>query len=157
VSLTVRDIAKRIARRPADVEVIVGRLRHWTAEGLLSPSGDKNPGTGRSREYGEDVLEDAVILNALADIGFQIGLLRTALTLVRDAKAEWREKAKQGVKLFLEIDMMPDGTPFVHQHEGMWVELPNGRFQVGWMSPQAVNAHIFDLTQLFSQLHDEKE
>lgn len=157
MSLTVRTIAKRLAKRPADVEIIVGRLRHWTAEGLLSPSGDKNPGTGRSRVYSEAVLEDAAVLNAMADLSLQIAIMRPALKLARHEKAEWREKAKQGVKLFLEIDTMPDGKLLAHSHEGTWLELANGRFQVGWTNPQAVNAILIDLTQLFSRLQTKKE
>jgi len=145
VSLTVRDIAKRIARRSADVEIIVGRLRHWTAEGLLSPTGEKNPGTGRSRTYSESALEDAVILNALADMGLQIALMRPALTLARHAKAEWREKAKRGVALFLEIDTMPNGKRFPHLHES------------NWFKEDADHALVFNLTQLFARLQARKE
>jgi DNA-binding transcriptional MerR regulator len=157
MTLTVSALAKRIAKRPADEAAIIERIRHWTRERLISPTGKRNPGTGKHRRFDATVLEEVALLNAMADMGLQIGLMRTALILARDAKAEWREKAKRGVKLFLEIDTLPDGKQFAHCHEGIWAEMVNGRFQVAWVNPQAENAIVFDLTQLFSRLQTEKE
>jgi hypothetical protein len=67
--LTVRDIAKRIRRDGEDLEAVVNRLRNWTKEGLLEFSGDKHPGTGRTRLYPKDAVIDALVLNALTAIG----------------------------------------------------------------------------------------
>jgi len=140
MTFTVSDIAQRIAKPSMDEAVIVERIRHWTREGLLQPAGEKNPGTGRRRRYDEAALADAVVLNELAGLGFQVSLLRTVLILVQDAKNEWREKAKRGVNLYLEIDMLPDGARLPHYHEGYW------------FNPNAELALIFNLTQLFERL-----
>jgi hypothetical protein len=67
--LTVRDIAKRIRRDDEDLEVVVSRLRNWTKEGLLEFSGDKHPGSGKTRLYPEYVVIDALVLSALTAIG----------------------------------------------------------------------------------------
>jgi DNA-binding transcriptional MerR regulator len=141
--LTVSEIAERIAKPGADKAAIIGRLRHWTAEGLLQPAGEKSPGTGRRRRYDEAALADAIVLNELAGLGFQVGLLRTILILVQDAKANWRKKAKQGVNLYLEIDMLPGGIRFPHYHEG------------NWFKADAELSLIFNLTQLFGRLENK--
>jgi len=149
VSLTVRDIAKRIARRPADIEIIVGRLRHWTAEGLISPSGDKNPGTGRSREYDEAVLEDCALLNAMADMGLQISTMDMALRVASQKRSEWgKAKAKRAGLGFLQIDFRRDGTTFPRLHSGRYREFVGGGFE---------KSIVFNLTELFAGLKTEKD
>jgi hypothetical protein len=49
--------------------VVVARLRNWTKEGLLEFSGDKHPGTGKTRLYPEYAVIDALVLSALTAIG----------------------------------------------------------------------------------------
>jgi hypothetical protein len=67
--LTVRDIAKRIRRDDEDLEVVVNRLRNWTKEGLLQFSGNKHPGSGKSRLYPPRAVIDALVLSALTAMG----------------------------------------------------------------------------------------
>lgn len=133
-------IAKRIAKQPADVEMIVGRLRHWTAEGLIAPSGDKNPGTGRSRVYDETVLEDAVLLNAMAEMGLQIAVMHIALAVAQQRRTAWgKAKAKRGKISFLQIDFpVGGGNP--------WPRLHSGNFRGGGFEKSIV----FNLTQLLN-------
>src|ERR1700731_1319076 len=69
LSLTVRAIAKRIRRDDEDLEGVVSRLQNWTKEGLLEFSGDKHPGTGKTRLYPEYAVIDALVLSALTAIG----------------------------------------------------------------------------------------
>ena len=38
-----------IASKDEDISSSMERIRHWTGEGLLTPIGEKNPGTGRKR------------------------------------------------------------------------------------------------------------
>jgi len=142
--LTVSEIAERIAKPGASRAALVERIRHWTRERLIAPVGKRNPGTGKHRVYDEAVVEDVLILNAMANMGLQIGLQRTALTLVRHEKPGWREKAKRGVLLFLEIDTLPDGQ-LAHLHEGHWI------------NPNAEHAIVFNLTRLFAGRSLEKE
>lgn len=67
-----KEIATRIAPTEDAVQSAFERIRHWTREGLLSPEGEENPGTGRKRLYGENEIKKARLFNALADFG--IGL-----------------------------------------------------------------------------------
>ena len=101
--LTVREIAKRICRDHEDLEIVVNRIRSWTTEGLLKPTGTKNPGTGRSRFYEASALIDARVLTALSDGGVTLanidkfkdgdgatilGLARQEACLVADAETK---------------------------------------------------------------------
>ncbi len=143
--LTVSEIAERIAKPGANKAALIERIRHWTRERLISPRGRRNPGTGRHRVYDESILEDVLILNAMADLGLTVGLQRTALVLARHAKGEWRDKASRGLHLFLEIDTMPNGQQFPHLHEGTSFNL------------SADYAIVFNLTRLFAGLNTERE
>ena len=67
-----KEIAARIARTDDELKPAVERVSHWTREGLLRPYGDEHPGTGRKREYAEDEMKKARLLNALADFGVGI-------------------------------------------------------------------------------------
>ncbi len=150
--LTVSEIAERIANPGADkaaVAVIVGRLRHWTAEGLLHPVGEKSPGTGRHRRYDEAGLEDAALLNEMAELGLQIRLMRTCLILAQDAKTKWTDKAKRRIRVYLEIIKMPDGEilPRLHDvHEGKKSKKGDQFFL------PALTSVLINLTQLFGRL-----
>jgi DNA-binding transcriptional MerR regulator len=92
MSLTVSQIASRLAPFTVDQSVRLSaenrkkieaalreRIRHWTREGLISPIGEKNPGTGRHRQFEEDVLVNVAILTALAGVGMQVGDQREVL------------------------------------------------------------------------------
>jgi DNA-binding transcriptional MerR regulator len=143
--LTVSEIADRIAKPGASKAALIERIRHWTRERLISPRGKRNPGTGRHRVYDESVLGEVLILNAMADMGLAVGVQRTALTLARHAKSDWRETAKRGASLFLEIDTLPNGTRLCHLHEGACIK------------SDAADAIVFNLSHLFSRLEPEKE
>jgi DNA-binding transcriptional MerR regulator len=109
--LTVREIAKRICRDHEELEVVVNRIRSWTAEGLLKPTGTKNPGTGRSRFYDASVLIDARVLTALSDGGvtlanidkFKDGDGATILGLARLAACDVVDAETKGAILYLVI------------------------------------------------------
>ncbi len=64
--LTAGEIATRIQEPGEDLRTIGERLRSWTKEGILKPSGKRNPGTGRHLQYPERVVIDAAILSKLA-------------------------------------------------------------------------------------------
>jgi DNA-binding transcriptional MerR regulator len=140
MAMTVSEMADRAAKRGADRTTFIERVRHWTRERLLKPLGQRHPGRGRHRAYSDSALEDALLLNAMTNLGIQIEIQRTALLLAHDAKKDWREKAKQGVDVFLEIDVMPDGQIFPHSHNRNWI------------NPAAEYAIIFNLTRVFAPL-----
>jgi DNA-binding transcriptional MerR regulator len=103
MALTVADIAELIRRPDADKAAVVERIRGWTKEGLLSPAGDRNPGTGRPRLYEESAAYDAAILNAMADVGLHVGQQRyflVVLNLAQEAKTKWAQGKR---RLYLEV------------------------------------------------------
>lgn len=65
--LTAGDIAKHIQRRGESFVAAVDRLRNWTDMGIIIPTGDRYPGTGRKKQYTSDALLRAVILQTLVD------------------------------------------------------------------------------------------
>jgi hypothetical protein len=66
-TLTVRDIAVHIQRAGEPLTAAIDRLRNWTKMGLIKPSGEQNPGTGRKKHYTTVALLEAVLLQALTD------------------------------------------------------------------------------------------
>jgi DNA-binding transcriptional MerR regulator len=68
------------------------RVRHWTQEGLLSPAGEKNPGTGRARLYDESALRKARVLNSLTECGVTVRNLRLISNFLDAKAAEWLTK-----------------------------------------------------------------
>ncbi|MBR1238187.1 hypothetical protein [Bradyrhizobium sp. AUGA SZCCT0182] len=59
---SVSDVAERIKRPNEELRQAITRVRNWTKEGLLSPSGEANPGTGRAREYSTGAMVDALLI-----------------------------------------------------------------------------------------------
>jgi DNA-binding transcriptional MerR regulator len=83
MKLTVSEIAEMLEQVPERQRTLVERIRHWTREGLLQPIGEKNPGTGRHREYEADIVVYVAVLNLLANLGLQLSHQREALKTVR--------------------------------------------------------------------------
>jgi hypothetical protein len=113
--LTVRDIAERIRRPGEPLDAVVDRLRNWTKEGLLQAVGEKNPGTGRRRQYTETAVVDALVLSALTELGIpavRVGRIRgegkTLLQLARRAAAEAEQKEKNGQFIYVSIHLTFD-------------------------------------------------
>jgi hypothetical protein len=65
--LTARDIAKHIQRPGESLIAAVDRLRTWTKMGIIKPSGERHPGTGRKKRYSKPALLQAVLLQTLTD------------------------------------------------------------------------------------------
>lgn len=65
---TIRSVAKRIVQPGQDLDTLVERLRNLASCGILSPSGKKNPGTGRSRKFSEYVVVKAALINEIMPI-----------------------------------------------------------------------------------------
>ena len=66
-TVSVKDIAEKIQRPDEPLQSAIDRLRNWTKEGLIVPSGEKHPGTGRARQYPRKVLFEAALLQVLID------------------------------------------------------------------------------------------
>lgn len=66
-TVTAKDIAEKIKRPGEPMQVAVDRLRNWTREGLIKPTGEKHPGTGRAKRYPRRAIVEAVLLQILID------------------------------------------------------------------------------------------
>jgi DNA-binding transcriptional MerR regulator len=93
--LTVNEIAMRLEKGKRERAALVERIRHWTREGLITPEGEKNPGTGRHRQYRENVLADVALLNVLAQTGIQVSSLNAILRYVEKAKSQTSGHSKE--------------------------------------------------------------
>jgi DNA-binding transcriptional MerR regulator len=91
-TLTVRELAEKIQRPGEDLTVAVDRLRNWTKEGLIRPTGARHPGTGRKRQYPSSAIIDAQLLQWLTET---IGMPAVkAAPMLRDAKERIAEAQK---------------------------------------------------------------
>jgi hypothetical protein len=75
-----------------DQRLMFDRVRHWTREGLLSPAGAKNPGTGRARLYDESAVRKARVLNSLTECGVTVRNLHVISNFLDSKAAEWLTK-----------------------------------------------------------------
>jgi hypothetical protein len=95
-NFTVAELAARIRRKGEKFELVADRIRNWTKDGLLEPTGDKNPGTGRSRLYPEKALIEAMVLLELMDcLGIQPIKARYYAGWFKAAKQVLERDAKQ--------------------------------------------------------------
>jgi DNA-binding transcriptional MerR regulator len=85
-------IVAKLNAEAAAVQPLFERIRHWTREGLLSPTGEKNPGTGRARLYDEAAFRKAKVLNSLTECGFTVRHLRAVIDFLDIHSAEWLTK-----------------------------------------------------------------
>jgi DNA-binding transcriptional MerR regulator len=119
--LTVSEVAQILAETSKGQAALVERIRHWTREGLLEPRGEKNPGTGRHREYENAVVVEVAVLDALADLGMQVGQQHTVLKHVRRLLGdghkiqEWLEKSTYGGAVYLRIAGLGGENPWVQE------------------------------------------
>jgi DNA-binding transcriptional MerR regulator len=85
-------IAAKLNAELAAVQPLFERIRHWTREGLLTPAGEKNPGTGRTRLYDEAACRKATVLNSLTECGFTVRHLRAVIDFLDVHSEEWLTK-----------------------------------------------------------------
>ena len=108
-AFTAKDLAEKIAPSAEDVPSTIERIRHWTREGLLTPVGERNPGTGHKRRYDEEAVHTSLILNELAKWGVGIGqtnqaFFHAAFLLAKEAAKTIKQKELEGVVIFLSIN-----------------------------------------------------
>jgi DNA-binding transcriptional MerR regulator len=108
-------ITARLNAEAEAVQPLFERIRHWTREGLLTPAGEKNPGTGRSRRYGDDAVRKARVLNSLTELGFTVRHLRAVIDFLDIHSAEWLTKTAS----------CPDDRVYLVIEKLRWVEERN--------------------------------
>jgi DNA-binding transcriptional MerR regulator len=85
-------IAGKLNAEAAAARPMFERVRHWTREGLLSPAGEKNPGTGRARLYDESAVRKARVLNSLTECGVTVRNLHVISKFLDSKASEWMTK-----------------------------------------------------------------
>ena len=145
--MTVSEIADQVVQQGPSRETFIERVHYWTRERLISPVGKRNPGTGRHRVYPGSVIQDAVVLNAMADAGIPIAAQRLIMGTVRaERHLGWRvkEEAKSGINFFLVIETYGNhSTPY-------FKEAPE--FKINDLADRTI---VFNLTRLFAAVQDE--
>ena len=119
---------------------LIQRVRHWTRERLILPLGERHPGTGRHRVYGDAAVQYALILGALADdwcadrqaAGDHENGARGARAI---------SQAAGGRRSPLVIETYPWGPAQPYFHEGRYTT--DGR---------AERTTVLNLTRLFAEL-----
>jgi hypothetical protein len=66
-TFTAGEVAKYIQRSKEPLAVAIARFRNWEKMGIIKPTGDRHPGTGRKKKYSHEALLRAVILQMLTD------------------------------------------------------------------------------------------
>ena len=85
-------IIGKLNAEAAAEQLMFDRVRHWTREGLLSPAGEKNPGTGRARLYDETAFRKARVLNSLTECGVTVRNLHVVSNFLDNKADEWLTK-----------------------------------------------------------------
>jgi DNA-binding transcriptional MerR regulator len=153
MALTVAQLADVIRRPEAERAAVVERLRTWTEVGLLAPAGERNPGTGKPRQYDDAAIYDAAILNSLADAGFPIGKVRMVVALLAQrAKDAWARKRRADLYLEIADFVIPNpqgGTHAVFLHEGK----KHGHLG-SLIHPRSEGSYILPVGKLFARIEE---
>jgi hypothetical protein len=148
---TVAELAQRIARPSDKLELVADRIRNWTKDGLLDPTGDKNPGTGRARSYPEKALIEAMVLLELMDcLGIQPIKARHYVGWFKTAKSALERNVQQ--KEYLVLSRGPDGGKITLVDTKTIKELPSV------LQRSKFASHIIiDLGALYARLEQNPE
>lgn len=98
-TLTVGEIAERLAAIAPDIAGTVQKIRHWTREQMLLPVDQLHAGTGKHRRYAADAVYDAALLHVLTGAGLNVSSQRylvDALTQTRFALEGWKLATQRG-------------------------------------------------------------
>ena len=157
-TVTAAELVERLNRIAIDPTRTGERLKHWARVGLLEPTGDQFPGTGRHRRYDFDSVTVAAVLTALADMRVTVvgmeGALARAMGQAQAAHRRWR----LGKEFYFIIPAgrrrggrLLQADAFVH--EGPWEGL---REALGKLSaPVTVGMVVLQLHDLFDMLNQE--
>lgn len=94
-TVTVGEIAARLAPIAPDTKATIERIRHWTREQMLLPVDQFHEGTGKHRLYAADDVYSAAILHVLTSFGLTVSAvlpLVNGLTLARLKVSKWKKK-----------------------------------------------------------------
>ena len=66
-TLTAGEIAQYIQRPDEPLGAAIARFRNWEKMGIIKATGERNPGTGRKKQYSPSALLEAVLLQRISD------------------------------------------------------------------------------------------
>ena len=147
-TFTVSELAARIRRPDEKPELVADRIRNWTKDGLLEPSGEKNPGTGRSRLYPEKALIEAAVLLELMDcLGIQ------------PIKARYYAGWFKAAKLILERDTKQRKyLVFSRSLEEDLIRTATSKELVASLQASEITSHVvIDLGKLYANIQQNPE
>jgi hypothetical protein len=152
------ELLNRIALDPARTGE---RLKHWARVGLLEPTGDQFPGTGRHRRYDFDSVTVAAVLTALADMRVTVvgmeGALSRAMGEAQAAHRRWRLGHVNEFYFIIPAGRRKGGRllqahSFVH--EGSWDTL-QAALRDKLPVPVTIGMVVLQLHDLFDMLNRE--
>jgi hypothetical protein len=150
-TFTVTEIAERIAPKGEKLDLVADRIRNWTKDGLLEPTGEKNPGTGRSRQYPEKALIEAMVLLELMDcLGVQPIKARWFAGWFNSTKTAIRRDVQH--KQFLVLSRGRDGGKITVVDANPFTELP-----AALQRSKFASHIIIDLGALYARLERNSE
>jgi hypothetical protein len=141
--MTARDIAKHIQRPGESLTAAVDRLRTWTKMGIIKPSGERHPGTGRKKRYSKPALLEAVLLQTLTDsFGSSAVSLRSLVEQVL--------KVRHGPLFEPGVDVLILSRP--HDAEAMSIAPVKLKDLERYISESDLDVHtVLNLPQLFDR------
>ena len=158
-TVTAAELVALLNRIAIDPTKTGERLKHWARVGLLEPSGEQFPGTGRHRRYDRDAVTTAAVLTALADMRVTVvgmeGSLSRAMAQAYAAHRRWRRGQGQEVYFVIPAGRraggrLLQGEAFVH--EGSWVKAKLRKLLV----PATIGAVVLHLHEIFDMLAREE-
>lgn len=137
--LTISEIVERAGQ--ASNPRFIDRLRYWTREKLLVPTGKPSPGKGKHYGYPETAVKDALILNKMMEAGVPIAGQKFIMGILRQERHLWQlHPAKMPKAFYLVIEEYDGGFGHPYYHTGEDFKIKEF----------AGHTTIFNLTKLFA-------
>jgi DNA-binding transcriptional MerR regulator len=157
--ITIGEVAERVREPDEDLLVVRDRLRFWVREGIIKPEFDpKAP--GRHRYYGESAIICAGILSRLSHhYGISYAskqpmraMFNVALEMAREVARNAREVAGEGPEIYLVLWSEGDGKKLSVHCNRQYIDLKSKSPRYIEILPQANDAIVINLTQLFRRI-----
>jgi DNA-binding transcriptional MerR regulator len=142
-TISVGEIAKRLAPIAPDIKNTFSKVRHWSREGMMFPVAGMHEGTGRARLYSDSAIYEAAILLLATNAGLNVASTRylvDGLTMAKLALPGWRKAPEQ--PLYLRISR--EAAPRTRTEIEILHEAPG--------APTADLTIVIDLAMLFSRI-----
>jgi hypothetical protein len=151
-TVSVGEIGEKVRRPGETLQTAIDRVKNWAKEGLIKAE-SKNPGVGRSRQFSESTLVDALLLQFLTDaIGKSVAVaphLEDLREEVSSARKHMRRPNAENVFLAIARPLGSD--------EWQMVATPVSKLEM-WLSKKSADTYtLIDLGRLFARLETAGE